>query len=406
MRVALISIHETLPLGSETRLRAMLQVAGKSVAQWQVDMALAAGCSKVLCVASDISHNIIALQHSIEARGAEFHLIGSKARLSALVRATDEMLVLADGLLPLASEGVALLTDGPDHQRASVLAIPIEQALSAGMERIDLNHGWAGAMIVPGRVVERLFDLDLPEDIDIPSSLMRCALQMGVKLRLLPEAALLEQRWIVVRSPEDVQACEKAWLQRQSQRATAAKPSRWAASHAMLRLGPALQHKEIRPLHLVAGAVVMAISGIVLAWIANLSAGMLVFAGAVLAGEMAFALGRMGRLSEVDSEPWPSRLRSILDLMLVLVLTAGLTDQEFGIQLLFLPLVMGGLVRLLDGDNAPTPLALSTDRVVLCLGLAVLSAFTGPAPAMQWAILALLAGGLVAMATRPKLTPA
>ena len=404
MRVALISIHETVPHEAEPRLRAMLPVAGRSVAQWQVDMALALGCRRILCLTTAISSDIIALQHGVEAEAAEFHLIANKSRLAALVRATDELLVLTDGLLPLAREGRDVLAESLAEQRPCVLTLPIEPALSAGMERMDMNHGWAGAMVVPGRVVERLFDL--PDDVDIPSSLMRCALQAGAKMRLLPDSVLLEQRWIVVRHNEDAHACEKAWLHREAQRAPGFEPSRWTASRLMLRFGSAVLQRGITPLHMILGAMVTAVMGVGLAAMVDLAVGLLLFTLAILAGETAIALGRMARSSENDAGPWPARTAAVFDGLLVTILTAGMSGTAISYQLLFLPLVFVGLVRLLDHDSGSPVLALATDRALACLSLAALSLVAGPGMALRLAILVLLMVGLVVRAARPKLTPA
>ena len=71
--------------------------------------------------------------------------------LPAAVRGDDQLLVLAQGLLPESPRAFGLLKDGQ-----GLLVLPAEAGWSAGFERLDLTAAWGGAMVLPGRYADRL----------------------------------------------------------------------------------------------------------------------------------------------------------------------------------------------------------------------------------------------------------
>ena len=62
----------------------------------------------------------------------------------------------------------SLLDEAP-----GVLVLPVEAGVAAGFERIDINHAWAGALRMPGRIVAGLGDL--PADWNPVAALLRLA---------------------------------------------------------------------------------------------------------------------------------------------------------------------------------------------------------------------------------------
>ena len=132
--------------------RARLRIGGATLARHQLGMALALGCERVICVAPVLDAHLVSLQHVAEARAARFHVVTGARGLISLVSAADEVIALADGLLAWPDMAIPLLDAG-----VGVLVQPIEAGLAAGFERIDLNHASAGAMRVPGLLVERVW---------------------------------------------------------------------------------------------------------------------------------------------------------------------------------------------------------------------------------------------------------
>ena len=169
MRIALLAMTEPAGAGQPFP-RAFLRVAGATLAQHQLSLVLALDCQRLICLARGTSPELIALQHAAEDAGLQFSIATGPGQLSGLVTANDEIVVVSEGLFVDPSQAAPLLEErGP-----VVLVQPVEGALAAGYERIDLNRAGAGLMRVPGQLVERL--RELPVDCDIVSSLTRIAL--------------------------------------------------------------------------------------------------------------------------------------------------------------------------------------------------------------------------------------
>ncbi|MDN3645334.1 hypothetical protein QWY75_03815 [Pontixanthobacter aestiaquae] len=121
------------------------------------------------------------------------------------MKAADELLVIADGLAfdeDLAAEHL----DGGK----TVLTLTAEKAIPEGFERIDREFAWAGIMLANGSLVERL--AEMPSDVDPQSSLLRLALQSGTKTGAVPDSAVSDHRWTVLRNRNVLQAFEVNWL--------------------------------------------------------------------------------------------------------------------------------------------------------------------------------------------------
>lgn len=178
---------------------------------------------------------IVALQHAAEAGGARFHVVTGPRALIALVTANDEVIALADGLLVMPEAAIPQFEDSP-----GVLVQPIEVGLPAGYERIDLNHAAAGAMRLPGRLVERL--ADLPPDFDAISALQRIALQAGVSQAMLPAALPQSGAWRLIRDEAEAHAAEAEWIRVQTSPPGAATITEMGIRLAVRSFGPALLH--------------------------------------------------------------------------------------------------------------------------------------------------------------------
>jgi hypothetical protein len=222
LRVALLTILEPTDARAEawakaedegvqstvaSPLRANLRLGAVTLARHQLGIVLALGCERIVCLTQAPYDDIVELKSAVEAVGARFHLIAEPRALVGLVTAIDEVVALGDGLLAWPPTAIALLEGGP-----AVLVQPVEAGITAGFERLDLNHADAGACRIPGRLVQRL--TELPRDCDGFSALQRIALQGGVPQRLLPAVALAEGRWTLVRSEVEAHAAESHWIHR------------------------------------------------------------------------------------------------------------------------------------------------------------------------------------------------
>ncbi|MGE3691426.1 MAG: hypothetical protein AB7F98_08605 [Novosphingobium sp.] len=215
--------------------RAFLKVGAGTVARHQLALALALDCTMIVCLVRELSSDIVEIQHRAEQAGARFHAITGPRALVSLVTASDEVVVLADGLLAAPQSALPLLESGN-----VVLVQPVESGTAAGFERIDFNHAAAGLMRIPGRLVERLAELE--PDCDTASSLMRVALQAGISQRLVPAEARDGVRWSLVRSEGEASAIEAGWIALHNDNGSIATPTSLLARLGVKLAGPAILH--------------------------------------------------------------------------------------------------------------------------------------------------------------------
>ena len=224
------------PAGPEPSLpRAFLRVGGNSLARHQLGLVLALGCERIVCIARGLQPQLVELQHVAERHGARFHIISGPRGLIGLIAANDELIVLADGLLAAPDGAVVQIEAGQ-----GVLVQPIELGQPAGFERIDLNHAAAGAMRLPGSLVERM--AELPSDCDAVSALQRIALQAGLAQRLLPSGLRESGAWRLIRDESEAQLAEGEWFRQHTGITSASSASEIAARVAVRSIGPALMH--------------------------------------------------------------------------------------------------------------------------------------------------------------------
>lgn len=329
--------------------RAFLRIGGLTVARQQLALALALQCDRIVCIAPALTNPIVELQHLAERAGAQFHVIPGARPLVGLVTATDELIVLADGLFASTAEACDLLSDGQ-----SVLVQPIELGLAAGFERIDLNHAAAGAMRLPGRLVERL--ADLPADCDAVSSLQRIALQAGVRQRALPAPGQDGLFWTLVRSDDEAHAIEPLWIRQRTRDAAPLGPARALALLAVRGLGPALLHAGSGANAVLIGAMAAVLLALGAGWSGYVATGLGLCALGWLLRESAALLVRIERdeiaprkvIDGLGAYAW------LIDAVLVVLLAwaADAPGNHPFLERLFPPFMLIALLRVVS--NLPT----------------------------------------------------
>jgi hypothetical protein len=376
-------------------LRAELLLGGVALGRHQLALMLALGCQRVICIAARVDPALIELQHLTEAAGARFHVIPGPHGLLGTVTTADEVIALADGLLAWPDSARSLLEAG-----AAVLVQPADSGLAAGFERIDADYAAAGAMRIPGRLVERL--AELPPDADAFAALQRIALQAGIPARPLPDGLAAAGRWLLLHDDAAAQAAEAQWVAAYSAAQGAEWPSRSAARWLVRRYGPHL-------LHAGSGAGAVAAAGLVVALLALAARG---FALSVLAFALAALAALIFELVELIAGveararlEIPGRgLTQVAagwagDLLLLVLATAAMPPLP-GTGLptrIFAPLMLLGTLRLVGAVATRRWAVWLGDRVLLALALA-LAAHVSLAPQLiAVAALTVLAAGLASV---------
>lgn len=370
--------------------RAFLRVGGISIARQQAVLALHMRCERVVCIAAGLGPDLLEIQHLVEAAGAGFHLIGDGRGLARLVTAVDEVIVFDDGLFASTTQAAALLEEGQ-----AVLVQPVEAGLAAGFERIDLNHASAGAMRLPGRLVERLSDL--PADCDVASALLRIALQAGVRQRPIPVPGQDGLFWTLLRSEDEAHALEPQWVRHRTRDEGALSPARAVALGIVRGLGPAMLHAGSGARAVVIGAAALALMALGAGWFGlsilglSLAAiGWILRDVAVLLARIEADPGRSGRGLD-KSEVYGWLIDGLIIVLAAWAMPAGpgwLQPDRY-----FAPFMLVAMLRLMPRLVAPRWAGWFGDRALLAGGVAaaVASGFGAGAIQTAAALLALVA---------------
>lgn len=373
LRIALLAMTEPAGAGQPVP-RAFLRVGGATLARHQLGLALALDCQRVICIARDTSPELIALQHAAEDAGLQFYIATGSRPLSGLVTANDELVVISEGLFADPARAAVMF----DGMVPAVLVQPVEGALAEGFERIDLNRAGAGLMQVPGRLVEQLHEL--AADCDVPSALMRIALQSGVGMREIPADVRAGAKWRMIRSDAEAHAVETEWLRTRFDDGERMSPGQAIARRGVIAFGSSLLHAGNASNALSAAAVgALAIAG-GLAWFSVLwmaflfaaLAAIFVDASRLLRGAERQALGQLP-----PAIPRATALGWLIDTSLGLLILSGVT-RLFGESLLswMFPAAMLMMLLALIPRIVAGPLSrIAGDRTLLGVALALAAGF-------------------------------
>lgn len=392
MRIGLIAALRRSEDG--TALRAALPLAGRSVLAWQAALLQSLGVERVLCLVDAPTKEVLDLQHELEARGVQFHALRGFGALPALVRAEDDLIVIADGLVP----APALVHGLFGREKAAALtrvvatipaAHPLAAAHPENFERIDAARHWAGVLAMRGAPVQQL--AEFPADADAIGLLLRLGLQAGTPQSDCAAREFETEDWLLAADAEAVAQHERALIARAAPPADPRAPTRALAAAAVRALVP---RRLGQGAQVASGFALTALIAGVLASAAGLAAtGLLLAAIGAFAAEAARGFGHIAaRLRREHTEPrFGAALAAAVDLMAGGILWLALAPPPAWQPLAVLGPVAIGLVRLLSraGDTALAVTA--SDRAGLLLLLALAAAF-GVLPET----LACLALGLVA----------
>ena len=383
MRVALISLLERLDGRSAVPL-GLQRIGGRSIARQQLELALEMGCERIVCFSEGMHEGVPALQHAAEKAGARFHVIRGTRPLSGLVTATDEVLLIADGVLPDTERVKATIGDRP-----AILLFASEPALAAGFERVDAVHGWAGVALLRGSTVERLSEL--PPDFDPVSALLRIGLQAGTKQLVLPAEILDRGEWVLVRSLDQLERAGERQVSRLLEPAPWSAPGLAMVDRAVGRASAWLMERGIGGAAFGVVTVALSAAAVATAHYGFIAAGLFVLLPATLTGRASSAISRLW-----GEGKWavPTSAGAIdLALLAIAAIHAARMMMWPG---MFAPLVALALMMVCGRILPGTWKFLPQDRPVFALILAVATLFGGFALVFQIVALALLAGLLLA----------
>lgn len=389
MRIGLIAAQRRTADGA---LRADLPLAGGSLLAWQATTLQALGVQRVICLTDGPSASTLGTQHALEAGGAAFHAINGFTALPALIRAEDDLVVVADGLVADPNVVRAVLGgEGPMQRMVATLPgdHPLAVAYPEDFERIDAARHWAGVLVMRGASVQRL--ADFPPDADAVSLLLRLALQAGTPCRELTPRELVPESWLLAESAAVTENHEAALIAR------AAPSADWRAPIEALaaRLVKALAPRGLPKGTLIANILtaVLLIGGVVTAAFGTAAAGLALAALGAFAAQMARGFALLGSRLRHDTTRSrnPQMLRVAVDAGAAVTMWFALAPWPMWEPLAALGPVSIALARLAaSGGDGFLPVA-AGDRAALLLVLS-LGAALGQLPEAT----ACLALGLIA----------
>ncbi len=394
MRIGLIA---ALRHSEDGALRAALPLAGRSVIAWQAALLQTLGCERVLCLAETPGGTVLDLQHMLEAQGVQFHALRGLAAIPALVRAEDDLVILADGLVPDPAVVRAFTGGGEEGLQRMVATIPADHPLAAAhpdvFERIDATRHWCGVLVMRGAPAQRL--ADFPGDADAVSLLLRLALQTGTPTGELAARELVPETWLLADSMEGVARHESALI------AAAAPPTDWRAPGTALASAAvrALVPRGLEQGPVIAGsaALVLLLIGIMAAAFGFPAAGLALAGAGLLAGEISHSFAALAaRLRREGVAAGTGKvLAGACDLLAGVTLWFALAPFPDWEPLAALGPVTYALARLAARGGDTALAAAASDRASLLFVLSLATGFGLLAPALACLALGLCAALLL-----------
>ena len=225
-------------------LRALYPLAGRTLVEYQVRCAAAAGAAPVVVVVERLPAALNEALDRLRQEGIPVVAVSDSQEAASRFEAGMPIIMIADGLAP----DFAALASLAEHADPTVMLVPDDEA-HRQFERVDAGHRWAGLALVDaptlGSTVAMLGDWDLQ------STLLRRIVQSGAR-QIPAGGGLLAER------PDDLAGFERHLLVS----TRGARPD-WASRYALPVIEEfateKLMDSPVRPQWLMLSAVVLTI---------------------------------------------------------------------------------------------------------------------------------------------------
>lgn len=166
---ALISAYQEDDAGS---LRALLPLAGRTLVEYQVRCASAAGAAPVIVLVERVPQALQDAFERLRSEGVGVFPASDVHEAASRFEAGSPILILGDGIAPPAT----LVAQIADEDEATVATVPDDEAHEA-FERIDGQSRWAGVMAIDSDLLRST--AQMLGDWDLQSTLLRRSVQEG-----------------------------------------------------------------------------------------------------------------------------------------------------------------------------------------------------------------------------------
>jgi hypothetical protein len=154
-------------------LRATLPLAGRSLAERQARLAVAAGATAILFFIDRLPPALLSAIERLRGEGLAVSYARTPLEAAQAVQAEDRLLLIADGFVADEVHLHRLVTEG-----SGILTLP-DLGVDERFERIDAQSRWAGLALVTGQLLKQT--AMMIKDWDLQSTLLRRAVQSGIR---------------------------------------------------------------------------------------------------------------------------------------------------------------------------------------------------------------------------------
>ena len=168
---ALIAAYSEDDSGS---LRALIPIAGRTLLEYQIRCASAAGAAPIVIVVDRIPIALNEVLQRLQQEGLPVVTVGDAAEASSRFEAGELILLIADGLAP----SPELLSGVAEEEEPVVVTVPDDER-HLRFERIDAVSRWSGVALIDSQMIGAT--AAMLGDWDLQSTLLRRALQSGIR---------------------------------------------------------------------------------------------------------------------------------------------------------------------------------------------------------------------------------
>jgi hypothetical protein len=297
-------------------LRALFPLAGRTLIEYQVRCAAAAGAGPVVVVVERVPQALQDAFERLRLDGVGVFPASDVEEAVSRFEAGSLILLIGDGVAP----PVNVVTAIADEPEPAVATVPDDEQHEA-FERIDAETRWAGVALVDAHLLGST--AAMLGDWDLQSTLLRRAIQEGARRVALAKDA---GEPLLVQSAEDL-----AGFQRNMVRASREARDDWASRFILPLLEDfateQLMETPVRPVWLIWGALGLTLAGAFCFTRGWLGAGLILLL-------LSAPLDLIGaRLATLRLKPLPSRMLSKLALWPaggLALLAIGLWEMRHG----------------------------------------------------------------------------
>jgi hypothetical protein len=246
---ALIAAYSEDDSGS---LRALIPIAGRTLLEYQVRCAAAAGAAPIVVVVDRIPLALNEVLQGLQQEGLPVVTVGDASEASSRFEAGELILLIADGLAP----SPELLEAVVGEQEPVIVTVPDDEPHKR-FERIDAVSRWSGVALVDSQMIGAT--AAMLGDWDLQSTLLRRALQSGA--RTVPIAPSAGEP-LLAEAPEDLADLERRLI-------VASRGSRrdWASRYVLPLVEEfateRLVESRVRPDMLVQAALLLSLGSVI-----------------------------------------------------------------------------------------------------------------------------------------------